>query len=655
MMRYIVIGGLLSGAVYASAFARGVSPYVPLNLSPELDRKIERVLLLGDKPVMRRPIAAATVLDALPKACTRDRALCEEVRAYLKRFMKKAAVTHVRVAAAATDGGARAVLPNEHGLHADNQWEARVQAYYQPNDYLLIAAGGIAREDETIPTDSLISFGAEFAQFDVGYRDHWLSPLNDSSSLIGSQAPTMLSATLSNYKPISRFGFTYEVFAAEMSHQENIAFQGGTTSGRPRLAGWHLGIEPAAGYALAVNRVAQYGGGARGGSSLSDFFDALTTTSNQEDVLGQSIEEGNRVASVTSSILFQGDVPFAVHLEYAGEDNAYERVYRLGAVNLSLGIDFPILWNNFDASYEVSEWQNDWYTHHLYPEGLTNRDHVLGHWFGDNRLSGDAIGGRSHMLRAGWRLRRGDYLQAEYRNLEFDPRWSFSNAGRPYENMHVLELSYSTLLKGRALDAQLHVGRDIFGDSFARIGASFDFAQRSMRSSGAEFESAENSGTEVFLDVGGQYSRVREFLLLQFRQRDTSQFDANYHLGVGARRRVSERSDLGVRLEVDDVHGYKLLSLRAIDYRYRINRKFAIAAFLGAARYDVNLPADGGFIGAGVQYRDLLPGWDVGLDYRHYDKLTRDKGLPSDPESNPGLPRRILDIHGISLYLSKRW
>ena len=54
------------------AAARGVSPYLPLNLSPEIERQIEQVLLLAGQPIVRRPIAAATVLDALPEACKVD-------------------------------------------------------------------------------------------------------------------------------------------------------------------------------------------------------------------------------------------------------------------------------------------------------------------------------------------------------------------------------------------------------------------------------------------------------------------------------------------------------------------------------------------------------------------------------------------------------
>jgi hypothetical protein len=141
----------------------------------------------------------------------------------------------------------------------------------------------------------------------------------------------------------------------------------------------------------------------------------------------------------------------------------------------------------------------------------------------------------------------------------------------------------------------------------------------------------------------------------KFRQRDTTAYEASYHFGVGARRAVSARNDLGVRLELDEVADRSLVSFRALDYRFRVNRKLALGAFLGVGRYDLTLDAHGYYFGAGVQYRDLLPGWDVGLDYRRYDKLDRDKGLASDPESNPGLPRRYIDLDGVSLYMSKRW
>jgi hypothetical protein len=645
----------MSLAIAPLTFARGPSPYLPLNMAPYTERQIERVLILAGKPVMRRPIAAAVVLEALPVACERDRELCESVRAYLQRYMGKYAVTHARVQGAITSGDSEMTRPNQHGEAVDSAWNVALSGHFQPNDYVIVNLGANAYDGNQTATGSFLSVGFDFAQLDIGFRDHWLGPMQDSSALISTNAPTMPSVTLSNYVPLTRLGLSYEIFAAEMSRQDDIAFQGTTTSGNPRLAGLQLVAEPVIGYAVSVNRITQYGGGARGGSGLSDFFDALTTSSNEADASGPS-SDVNRIASIGSNMLFPGPVPFGVRVEYAGEDNTYEGKLRLGQTNLSLGLDFPLLWRTFDASYEVTEFQRGWYVHHIYSSGPRNEDHVLGHWFGDNRLPRDAIGGRSHFVKAGWHTPWGDYAQASYRTLDLDPRWGFDAVDRPYRTMQVLGLNYTTQWNDHAIEAQFEIGEDIYGESFARIGAAFDFAPGSgLRGGGVYEESTVATNTELFVDVGAQYSRTSEPVWLITGKRDTGDYEGNYHLGVGARRAVAERHDLGVRLEFDEVAERTLVSIRALDYRFRLNRKLALGAFLGVGRYDITLDAHGYYFGVGAQYRDVLPGWDLGLDYRRYDKLNRDRGLASDPEANPGLPRRYIDVDGVSLYVSKRW
>jgi hypothetical protein len=652
LQQFLFVGALALAP--ALSWARGASPYLPTDLSPRMERQIERVLILGGKPVMRRPIAAAVVLDALPAACQRDSALCEDVRRYLERYTTRYGITHLQPELAVTSGDSSLAMPNAHGESFDSAWRVDARSHFHVNDYIIVNAGGIAYDGRAVPTGSFVSVGFDFAQLDIGFRDHWLGPMSDSAVPISTHAPTMPSITLSNYRPLTSLGFTYEVFAAEMSNQDNIKFAGGTTSGKPRYAGLHVAMEPVIGYALAVNRVTQYGGGARGGRGLSDFFDALMTSSNEQDS-GAGISDVNRIASVSSSILFPGKVPFGVRLEYAGEDNTYEGKLRLGQTVLSLGIDFPLLWKAFDASYEVSEMQNGWYVHHIYREGPRHEGHVLGHWFGDFRLPYDAIGGRSHALAVGWTLPSGDYLRGRYRMLDLDPRWTFTNASRPYSTMQMLGVDYSTNLFGREVTAHVEVGEDIFGDSFARIGAAFDFAPASKRRSAPQVSDDTYGDTSLFVDVGVQYSSASEILLLDGLRNARSDNKVDYHFGVGARRAISERNDIGVRLEVDNIDDRSLISIRAVDYRFRMSPKIALGAFLGVGRYDLTLDAHGYYMGGGVQYRDVIPGWDLSLDYRYHDKLNRDKGLAGDPVSNPGLPRRYVDVHGVSLYMSKRW
>src|ERR1700721_3142214 len=77
--------------------AAGVSAYLPLNLEPEVERQIERVLILADEPILKRPFAMALVELALPEACKRDKALCAKVKKYLERYSRDYAVTTASV------------------------------------------------------------------------------------------------------------------------------------------------------------------------------------------------------------------------------------------------------------------------------------------------------------------------------------------------------------------------------------------------------------------------------------------------------------------------------------------------------------------------------------------------------------------------------
>ncbi|HMN45316.1 MAG TPA: capsule assembly Wzi family protein [Povalibacter sp.] len=629
---------------------------MPLNLSADIERKIERVLILAGKPVMTRPIAAGTVLDALPMACQKDRALCTEVQNYLRGYMRKWAVTSAKPEVALTDGDSQVPIPNRHGLPIDSAWQVSASGYVQLGDYLIVNAGGIAYDGEATPTGSFVSAGFDFAQLDIGYRDHWWSPLTDSSSLISSEAPTMPSVTISNYRPLTPLGISYEIFAAKMSRQDGILYGETTTSGSPRLAGLHLAIEPVTGYAVAFNRESQYGGGARSsGNEWSDFWDALIENQN---ALGAGLEASNRVASLTSSILFPGRIPLAVYAEYAGEDNAYAGNKLLGATNFSLGLDFPVLWKNFDLTYELSDWQNDWYVHYLYPEGLTNKDLVIGHWMGDERQFGDAIGGWSQMVRLGWRRGSNQYWQATYRTLKNDADWR--RAPRPdvsYEQMHMFSVSLATSLFGKPVTAELHAGQDVFGDSFARLAASVDFVdfRGGPIAPYDEDRGTTDPGVELFVDVGAGGAQVEKILdstIPNFKE----DWESTPHIGIGIRRPVSQRSDLGARVELDRVDGYQLMSFRALDYRFRWGRKLALGAFFGVGRYDIELPAYGYYWGAGIQYRDVFPKWDVGVDLRQFYKMGRDKTLlPNEPPISPDRTRMFFDVDIIGLNVSRRF
>jgi len=626
--------------------ARGVTPYLPLHLSPEIERDIERVLILGGSPVLTRPIAAARVLDALPAACQRDAKLCGRVRQFLARYMEASGAPHASAELSAASQNSRA-LSNRHGTPLDSPWNIATSGYLQLGDYLLASGGVVAYDGQTTPTGSLLSLGFEYAQLDLGYRDHWLSPMTDSSMSIGTHGATLPSLTLSNYTPI--LGVRYEVFLARMATSDNIAYQGRTTTGHPRLAGLHLDIEPATGWSLGANRLLQFGGGERGGNSPGDFFRALFKPHNYDNTsesLSSDQEFGNQVAAWTSRMLFPGRVPFAVYFEYAGEDSSYSGNYRLGNSALSMGIDIPQLWGAFDFTYEVSEWQNGWYGHGVYRDGLTTDGRAIGHWFGDARRVNDSVGGQSHMARLGWDTPLGGVAELRYRTLANE-----NYTGGQYVRAHEVALRYSHPWRSLLIGGELQGGRDVFGDDYGRIAAFARFGvEYSARNGASDGDDDDDSAVEYFVDAGGSASRVR-IELADGTDKYATDFGYAPHLGLGARRAVSEHGDLGARIELDNIEDALLIAVRALDYRYRWNRRFATGFFAGAARYDLATPAFGYYGGFGVQWRNLGERFDVNLDVRYGDKIARDKLLPTDPGTNPR-PDMFYDLFGATLYLS---
>jgi hypothetical protein len=439
---------------------------LPLNVSPEIERKIERVLMLAGQPALKKPFPAALVLDAIPAACERDAVLCGEVRTYLSSLTRTAGISYVS-ATAALASGPDTPLPNRHGMGSQSGYEVGGTVYWQPGDYVLLSGGAVAYDGDTTPTGTVASIGRDFAQVDIGYRDRWWSPFHDSAMLLSTQAATMPSVSLSNYVPFTRVKLRYEAFMAEMSESDSIAFQGGYTTGNPRLAGLHLSIEPVSGWSLGVSRVMQYGGGERS-DSLGDLIDAFFDPSGNDNT-GTTEEFGNQIASLSSQFLVGDPIPMAVYFEYAGEDTSTLSNLRLGNTALSLGIAFPKLGEKFSATFELTEWQNGWYVHHIYQDGLRNDGRVIGHWGGDWRTLGDGVGARSLFARVGWDASFGT-VEASYRQLDNE-----AYTGGNYETAQQIDARFSRPWQQLFVGAELTVGQDVFGESYSRLGAFLRF------------------------------------------------------------------------------------------------------------------------------------------------------------------------------------
>src|SRR6202167_2923725 len=504
-------------AAAGTAHASGVSPYLPLNLSPEIERKIERVLVLGGEPVLTRPVPVAKVMLALQKARRLDRPLCAEVERYLDRYFKSAAVTHASAEVAAATHSTM-TLPNERGERVDSPVDASAVAFYRPGDYLLLTAGGVgyAGTDSRVnPAGTMASLGNEYLQIDAGYRDHWFSPLTDSSMLISTEAPTIPSLTVSNQVPITGLGLQYEIFVGRMSYTDQIVWDNKLTAGYPRLAGLHLGIEPVNGWALSGN--------------------------------------ATRQVSITSAYTFPGPQPFEAYVEYAGRDTLHGNRFRFHDTGLSAGLHFPQFFKRFDLTVEASEWQNAWYTDYVWLEGMTVNGYVTGDWGADWRTSGDAVGAQTAMAQLGWSLRSGDEINLRYRTLQnqsYSAALGFADVD--YRRASMLTAEYAQPRDRYTRGLTLDLGRDVYGKSFERLGAFVrldggnqdqaaadvddDAAQQAGDAQDIE-EAAQAAGLERFVDVGvsggrlgldlGGFTAAQEAAPAQYRNA------LSPHLGIG--------------------------------------------------------------------------------------------------------------------------
>jgi hypothetical protein len=82
----------------------------------------------------------------------------------------------------------------------------------------------------------------------------------------------------------------------------------------------------------------------------------------------------------------------------------------------------------------------------------------------------------------------------------------------------------------------------------------------------------------------------------------------------------------------------------------------AFNAWVGASRYALATPAYGLYTGAGLQWRNVLPGWDVGVDYRTVLYAQRERDLPTDPDPlGTAKPDSLTSIYSWTLYISRKF
>jgi hypothetical protein len=295
---------------------------------------------------------------------------------------------------------------------------------------------------------------------------------------------------------------------------------------------------------------------------------------------------------------------------------------------------------------------------------------VSGLWGGDWRTFSNAAGARSAMAQLGWTRHSGDTINARYRTLQNAAYAAY--AGDNYRRAHMLTLEYGQPRQGYTRGLQLDAGRDVFGGNFARLAAfvrndggsnsgaglysDSSADERTGSAQAADAGAERDSRLERFVDIGVSGGRIAliygGFGDPQRAIPDLYQGVASVHLGVGVRRAVSENGDFGIRAEYDHFRG-TMLALRIADYRYQLDKHLTVGGFFGFARYSGPTPAQGYYAGASATWRNLWSHWDLTFDSRYFDRIQRNRVLPSDPQD--GDPVEWYTMHAPSLYLSRRF
>lgn len=474
-IRLFATAAMFFTLVISADNALAASTYVSLQ-DKYLNDRIEQLLVVSNMPVMRKPFNVQQVLHYAEQIRDSYPGLYEAIVPKLKGLDDGCDIAHAQAQLSyGSDLDTPQLLPNERGESVDSQYRVSASASCKPTDWFGVSAGVLVRDNpaDEIPVDSYIVLGFDSLQLDVGYREHWASPFQSSAMLWSTNARPSISVGISNPMPFNDFwNIHYEISISELEERGNILYGNQLESGRPALLLTHLSFEPFDGWVIGLNRTMQFGGGSRE-VDLSLIWDAFvdpvhSDNSGRIDCGAQFVNQcelGNQQASVTSRMNFQGDVPFSLYFEYAGEDTANHENNRIGNISVSGGLFIPFLFGgNWSLNLELSEWQNEWYTHGIYRDGYTNEGVVIGHWGANERLFREKAGASSQVLKLGWQQDSNSRIEFEFRRLENEDYALYD-----YKVAQHLRANYDTQILKYKFGVAALVGKTVYGDDYQRL------------------------------------------------------------------------------------------------------------------------------------------------------------------------------------------
>jgi hypothetical protein len=236
------------------------------------------------------------------------------------------------------------------------------------------------------------------------------------------------------------------------------------------------------------------------------------------------------------------------------------------------------------------------------------------------------VGGECQSLQWGWDRPSGTRYSGTLRTAQ-NSRYGL----QPYVRGYEAELGYARPWRSLQVGATVALGRDTLGEhfgrlsAFARLDAAAALRRVPLPADDVPQPAARHRDTDYFIDLG-VFSSSLKYEQDAGKVLPVTTPQGSAHLGLGVRRAYTAHSDLGARVELDNLRGHLLVAVRALDYRYRTNGSLGLSVFAGAARYaSAPTPGFGWYGGVGLQWRDIFPKWDLNLDYRRVDQNSRYK------------------------------
>ncbi|KDC49487.1 capsule assembly Wzi family protein [Pseudoalteromonas fuliginea] len=472
---------VLIGLMFSSqVLANGVSAYLPLKQNPQLEHLVEKLLVVGDNAhMMSKPYKTSEVLRVLKSIEHSYPSLYQKLFNELALYKQSDAVTYAKATLAY--GNESKSIPNQRGQKVDTYLKLEAGGFANFGNHFGVSVAGIANEDNLLPTQSFVYFGNEYAQVDIGYREHWYSPFNDSAMILSTNAKILPSISISNVKPITDFDIRYDLFYMKMKTDPAINSGkdlGKKVPGKPNLAAAHLSFSPFSGLTLGVNRLLQFGGGDRS-VSLKGFTEAFFLPGGNDNVnaeeiqkYGPNYEVGDQLASLSFDYKAAWfDMPFSFYGDIGAEDTQGGR--RNNAYNF--GLYLPYLSENHSLRLENNRWQEGWYYNHLYSLGNSIDGQVLGHWAGNERGLNHQPAAESQSINWVWKYSATRSIDTTIRRIENGLDQIRNNAGilpeTPYTIGFELETRYTQQLQDGYWGLELYTGKTVFDDNFFRLSA----------------------------------------------------------------------------------------------------------------------------------------------------------------------------------------